>query len=296
MIIRKYITEVQMKEKIKTVFIEYTIITLSIIGMAVGIYFFKFPYKFAFGGVTGYASMVEKLTPLTATQFTNIANTLLLVLGFIFVGKSFGIKTIYASVILTICLWLFERLIPLSQPLTKEPFLEMVLAIFIPSVSTGILFNVGASSGGTDILAMILKKYTDSNDIGMMLFVVDVVAVVMSFFIFGVTNGLFSAVGLVGKSFIIDGVIENINLCKCFTIVCDDPEPICDFIIHKLNRSATVYEAKGAFAHNKKTIVLTTMRRTQAVKLRNYIKQVQPGTFMMITNSSEIIGKGFQNV
>ena len=285
-----------MNDKLKIIFREYTIITLSILAMAIGIYFFKFPYNFAFGGVTGYATMIGALTNLTATRFSNIANMVLLVVGFICIGKSFGIKTIYASIELTIILELLERFVPLSGPLTDQPFLEMVLAVSIPSVATGILFNIGASSGGTDILAMILKKYTKSNELGIMFIAVDVLAVIMSFFVFDIKTGLFSALGLVGKSFIIDGAIESINLCKCFTIVCDTPEPICEYIINNLHRSATIYEAKGAFAHNKKTIILTTMKRSQAVKLRNYIKRIDPSSFMMITNSSEIIGKGFQNV
>ena len=285
-----------MTDKLKIIFKEYTIITLSILAMAIGIYFFKFPYNFAFGGVTGYATMIGALTNLTATRFSNIANMVLLVVGFICIGKSFGIKTIYASIELTIILELLERFVPLSGPLTDQPFLEMVLAVSIPSVATGILFNIGASSGGTDILAMILKKYTKSNELGIMFIAVDVLAVIMSFFVFDIKTGLFSALGLVGKSFIIDGAIESINLCKCFTIVCDAPEPICEYIINNLHRSATIYEAKGAFAHNKKTIILTTMKRSQAVKLRNYIKRIDPSSFMMITNSSEIIGKGFQNV
>ena len=285
-----------MNDKLKIILKEYTIITLSILAMAIGIYFFKFPYNFAFGGVTGYATMIGALTNLTATRFSNIANMVLLVVGFICIGKSFGIKTIYASIELTIILELLERFVPLSGPLTDQPFLEMVLAVSIPSVATGILFNIGASSGGTDILAMILKKYTKSNELGIMFIAVDVLAVIMSFFVFDIKTGLFSALGLVGKSFIIDGAIESINLCKCFTIVCDVPEPICEYIINNLHRSATIYEAKGAFAHNKKTIILTTMKRSQAVKLRNYIKRIVPSSFMMITNSSEIIGKGFQNV
>jgi uncharacterized membrane-anchored protein YitT (DUF2179 family) len=95
------------------------------------------------------------------------------------------------------------------------------------------------------------------------------------------------------KSFMIDNIIENINMCKCFNIVCDDPEPIVHFIMEELNRGATVYEAKGAFTHEPKTVIMTTMRRAQAVKLRNFIHETEPGAFMLISNSSEIIGKGF---
>ena len=91
----------------------------------------------------------------------------------------------------------------------------------------------------------------------------------------------------------IDEVIENINLCKCFTIICDDPDPICEYIIHDLNRSATTYKAQGAFTHHNKTVILTTVKRGQAVWLRNYIRKKEPDAFILISNSSEIIGKGF---
>ena len=96
------------------------------------------------------------------------------------------------------------------------------------------------------------------------------------------------------KSLVIDGVIENINLCKYFTIVCNDPQPICDFIHKELRRSATVFSAEGSFTHKDKYVIMTVMKRSQAVQLRNYIRFHEPTAFMMITNSSEIIGKGFR--
>ena len=194
--------------------------------------------------------------------------------------------------LMSLLLSVMERIYPLSQPLTSEPLLELVFAVFLPAVGSAVLFNIGASSGGTDIIAMILKRHTSFN-IGTMLFLVDAASVVMSFFVFGAETGLYSTLGLMAKSLVIDGVVENINQCKCFNIVCDDPDPICSFIIHKMGRSATIYEAKGAFTHHKKAVVMTTLSRGQAVRLRNYVRTVEPDAFMMITNSSEIIGKGF---
>ena len=144
-----------------------------------------------------------------------------------------------------------------------------------------------------DILAMILKKYTSFN-IGSALFVVDLLITVAACFIFDPTTGLFSFTGLMAKSLVIDGVIENINLCKYFTIVCDEPDPICDFIHDALNRSATIFKGEGTYTHQQKFIILTVMKRSQAVQLRNFLKKNDPGAFMMITNSSEIIGKGFR--
>ena len=269
---------------------EYGTITVSILILVIGIYFFKFPNNF--GGVTGFSTIFSRLAPISAGDFTFLVNGILLVIGFFFLGRAFGLKTVYASMLMSFLLSVMERIYPLSRPLTDEPLLELVFAVFLPAVGSAVLFNIGASSGGTDIVAMILKKHTSFN-IGTMLFLVDAASVIMSFFVFGAATGLYSTLGLMAKSLVIDGVVENINQCKCFNIVCDDPDPICNFIINKLGRSATVYEAKGAFTHHKKTVVMTTLSRGQAVRLRNYVRTVEPDAFMMITNSSEIIGKGF---
>lgn len=271
---------------------EYAVITASVLVMVVGIYYFKFPNNFSFGGVTGFATVISRMTGWSAGDFTFIVNMGLLVLGFLFLGKVSGIKTVYASVLMSVGIAVLERLNPVTLPLTQEPLLELMFAIFLPAIGSAVLFNIGASSGGTDIIAMILKKHTNLN-IGTVLLFVDLTAVVMSFFVFGPTTGLFSSLGLAAKSLVIDGVIESINQCKCFNIVCDEPEPICEYIIDYLGRSATVYEAQGAFTHHKKTVIMTTMKRAQAVKLRNFIRRREPTAFILISNSSEIIGKGF---
>lgn len=271
---------------------EYALITGAVLVMVIGIYFFKFPNHFAFGGVSGLSTVISQMTGMTASTFTNIANYALLVVGFAFLGKSVGVRTVYATIVMSIGLELLEKLVPLSAPLTSEPLLELIFAIACPAIGSAILFNISASSGGTDIIAMILQKYT-SIHIGTALLLVDLASVILSFFVFGPATGLYSLLGLIGKSLGIDGVIESMNRSKCFTIVCDHPDPICDYIINTLHRSATVYEAKGAFTHQPKTVIMSTMKPHQAIHLRNFIRQTEKGAFIQITNSSEIIGKGF---
>ncbi len=279
----------------KKTLMDYLILTLATVFLVVGVYIFKFPNHFSFGGVTGIAVVLGDILPFSPSTINFILNMLLLVLGFLFLGKSTGIKTVYVSVLTSIGLSLLEWLAPMQAPLTNQPVLELIFAIVMPAVSSAILFNMGASGGGTDIIAMILKKYT-SVSIGIALFIVDLVIVAASCLIFDIQTGLFSFCGLLAKTLVIDDVIENINLCKYFTIVCDEAEPICQFINNTLNRSATIYEARGAYTHKPKTIILTVMQRSQAVQLRNFIKKSQPEAFMMITNSSEIIGKGFRGL
>ena len=282
-----------MRAKLARASFEYSVITFATLLLVVGVYFFKFPNNFSFGGVTGIAVVLSAMSKASASSYTFIINMALLVFGFLFLGKSFGAKTVYVSVLTSVGLSALEKLFPMSAPLTTEPVLELIFAIFLPALSAAILFNIGASGGGTDIIAMILKKYTKLN-IGAALFLVDLGIVVASCLVFDAQTGLCSMCGLLAKSLVVDNVIESINLCKYFTIICNDPEPICEFITKELNRSATVYQAEGAYQHNQKTVILTVMKRSQAVELRNYIRMNQPSAFIAITNSSEIIGKGFR--
>ncbi len=284
-----------MKAKLARTAFEYGVITVATLLLVVGVYFFKFPNNFSFGGVTGIAVVLSAMSKASASSYTFIINMALLVLGFLFLGKSFGAKTVYVSVLTSVGLSALEKLFPMSAPLTTEPVLELIFAIFLPALSAAILFNIGASGGGTDIIAMILKKYT-SVPIGTALFLVDCVIVISSCFVFDIQTGLFSLTGLLAKSLVIDNVIESINRCKVFLIVCDDPDPICEFIYRDLKRSATVYKAHGAFTHNQKMIIMSVMKRGQAVQLRNFVKRYQPGAFIAIVNSSEIIGKGFRGL
>ena len=283
------------KWKIKKNIFDYIMMTAASVILVVGVYFFKFPNHFSFGGVTGMAVVLSAVTPLSAGSINFVINMLLLLVGFIFLGKSFGIKTVYVSVLTSVGLSILEKVYPMSRPFTGEPVLELMFAIVLPSLSSAILFNIGASGGGTDIVAMVLKKHTPIN-IGTALFLVDLFITVAACFVFDAQTGLCSLCGLLAKSLVIDGVIENINLCKYFTIICDNPEPICEFIHTELMRSATIFHAEGSYAHQQKYVILTVMKRGQAVQLRNFIKLNQPRAFMMITNSSEIIGKGFRGL
>ena len=136
-----------MKSKLKN----FSLLTISTLIMAVGIYFFKFANNFTFGGITGMAVLVARFTPLSAGDFSFIANILLLIIGFIILGRDFAAKTAYSTILLSVSLSLLERIFPMSKPLTDEPLLELVFAILLPALGSAVLFNIGASSGGTDV-------------------------------------------------------------------------------------------------------------------------------------------------
>ena len=280
-----------MKERIKY----FSMLTFSTLLIAVGTYFFKFTNNFTFGGITGLAVLIARTGLISAGDFNLIMSMILLVIGLFVLGKKFAAKTAYCSILLSVALSVMERIWPMNQPFTDQPMLELCFAIVLPALGSAILFNIGASSGGTDIIAMILKKYS-SFDIGRALLLSDVVITGAGFFVFDIETGLYSLLGLAIRSFMIDTFIESFNLSKYFNVVCDHPERICDFIVHTLNRSASVCHAKGAYSGKDKYIIFTALNRVQAVRLRNYIRQTDPDAFILISNTSEIIGKGFHSI
>ena len=283
-------------QKYRTVILEFLLLTLGTALVAAGVYFFKFPNNFSTGGVTGIAVILSALFPsVSSATFTSIINVIFLILGFLVLNKNFGLRTVYCTLFFSAFLSLLERVCPMDGPLTDQKLLELFFAVIFPAIGTAIVFNLQGSTGGTDILAMILKKYT-SLDIGHALLISDVLIAGSTVIFFGIETGLFSILGLLLKSTLVDSVAETINRKKSFTVVTEHPELACDFITHRLKRSATFWEAEGAYTHTKRYVVLSALSRTQAVSLRRYLKQEDPHAFILVENSSEIFGKGFMQV
>ena len=281
-----------MNTRAKAALKEFPLLTLGTALVALGVYFFKFPNNFSTGGVTGIAILLSAIFPVSSSTFASVLNIAFLILGFIVLNKGFGARTVYCSLLFSALLSGLEWLCPLSGPLTDQPLLELLFAVILPALGSGILFNMQGSTGGTDILAMILKKYT-SLDIGQALLYVDVIVAGSTLFLISIETGLFSLLGLLLKSVLVDTVIESINRKKSVILVTSFPEDVSSFITHNLGRSATIWEAKGAYTHEAKWVVMTALSRNQAVILRRHLKGIDPHGFMLITNSSEIFGKGF---
>lgn len=263
---------------------------------ALGIAFFKTPNHFAFGGTSGVSIILSTLFPKwNVGIFMWIVNAVLVLLGFLFLGiRSMG-WTIYSSFALSFFVSLCETVYPLSGPLTADTFLELCFAVILPAVGSAMVFNVGASTGGTDILAMILHKHT-SLEIGRALMLSDLGIVLIAAYIYGAKTGLYCILGLILKCTVVDGMIESFNLRKVCTVISSHPDEISDFIIHKLHRSATEQEAFGAYTKSEKKVLMTVLTRSEATHLRIYLRKIDPGAFMTIVNSSEIVGKGFRSI
>ena len=273
----------------------FFLMTAGCILLAVGVYFFKIPNGFATGGVTGIGTILAKITPISAGVWIWGLNIGLLLVGFVFLGKGTGIKTVYCSMLYSAITYVLEIVVPLSEPLSNQPLMELVYAMLLTSIGSALIFNANASSGGTDITALILKKYT-SLDVGKALLAVDFLVAASSFLVFNIQAGLFSMLGLFAKAFIVDAVIDNLNTCKYFVVITEKREEISEFIMETLGHGVTVANVVGEYTKQDKVMIHTVCKRVEAVRLRSKIKDIDPGAFIIITTSSEIIGRGFRGV
>ena len=273
----------------------WAFLNMGILMMSVGIYFFKTPNSFATGGVSGISIVLAILFPsVSQATFMLIINVVLLILGVIILGKECGMLTIFCSLMMSVETWLFEYFVPLRSPMTNSPLLELVYAVLLTGIGAAIIFRSKASSGGTDIVALILRKYTSMN-VGRALLLSDFLIAASTFFVAGVSAGLFSLAGLFAKVFVVDDILDSMNMCKAFTIITTKAQEIDDFIMNDMNHSATVHKAVGAYTGESKQIIITVCRRTEALKLRKRVKEIDPHSFIIITKTSEIMGKGFRD-
>jgi len=273
----------------------FLFMNLGCILLAVGIYFFKIPNGFVTGGVSGIGTLFGKITPISPAVWIWILNIVLMLLGFVLLGKQNGVKTVYCSMLYSAIMYFLEKYFVIGMPLSDQPLLELIYAMILTSVGSAIIFNCDASSGGTDIAALILKKYTNT-DVGKALLCVDFIVASSSFFVFDITTGLFSLLGLFAKAFIVDSVIESFNTCKYFVVITNKRDEISDFIISTLRHGVTVSTVRGEYTKEEKTMIHTVCKRAEAIKLRNKLKQIDPHSFVIITTSSEIVGRGFRTV
>lgn len=279
------------KEKMQ----EFFLMNLGTVLVSAGVYFFKFPNHFSMGGVSGLAILLGQAVQvpwLTPSVFNSVLNLFFLVLGFLMLDKAFGLRTVYCTILYSALVQIFEWTCPLDGPLTDQKMLELFFAVILPSVGAAILFNINASTGGTEIAALILKKHSGM-DVGRALLVCDVAIAAAALFIFNVEAGLYSLLGLVFKSVLVDSSIESFNRRKAFFVITSRPEQVTDYVTHSLGRGATVWQAEGAYTHETHHVVLTVLSRGQAVVLRQYLKRTDPQAFLIVANSSEIFGKGF---
>lgn len=280
-----------MKDKIR----EYVIITIGFILVSIGIEYFYVPANITAGGATGVSMVLHhyfRFLPLGSIMM--VINAVIFILGFLLIGSNFGAKTIYASFGLSGSLWIMEK-IWTPHNLTNDLLLASIVGTIIMGLGLGIVFSQNASTGGSDVIAKILNKYFHF-DIGKCLQSVDVIVVILGFFTFGIQKALYALICVILNGLIIDKVLEGFTTVKSVAIFSEDSEAVKNYIIKEINRGCTVFEGKGGYTNAPSSVVYSVMDRTQLVKLRGFIKKNFPSAFIIVNESHEVLGQGFQSI
>ena len=275
----------------------YLLITLGTVLMAVGVYFFEFANNFSTGGTSGLALVLSEMTGwMSPAQLASIFNIFLLMIGLLVLGKGFTVKTIYSTLLLSLLLNVFEQCFPMNAPFTNQKTVELFIDMILVSLGAALIFNEDGSSGGTDVIAMILKKFTRIN-VGKALLIVDSAVILLSFSAFGTETGILSLFAITIRALVVDGAIDNFNSSKFLMIITDKEEEILHYIMHDLERGASVVNnCVGAYTNNEKKMIVSVVDKREAVKLKKKIKEIDPVAFVIVGTTNDIQGDGFKPI
>ncbi|NLZ34946.1 YitT family protein [Clostridium isatidis] len=277
-----------MKDRLK----EYLLIFIGVILVAVALEYFFIPNDIAAGGVTGLAVVITKYIPVISTgSLVFIMNLILFIVGFIFLGKAFGLKTIVASLLLSgIMIFIEQFFNPFA--LTEDLMLAAIFGTAITALGMGIIFNVNASTGGTDIVAKILNDYFNI-DVGKSLLAVDFIITLLGALTFGLDKGLYAMLTVVMNGILIDKVIEGFKKCKEVIIISTENHKISQFIMNDLDRGCTYLKGIGAFSGEETRVIYAVLGRSEFIRLKQYISKVDPQAFITVGEVHEVMGEGF---
>ena len=271
---------------------EYLLTTIGVALTAIALEYFFFPCDIAAGGVSGIGLVVNKVSGLDTSIVVLVLNILLFILAFIVLGKSFGAKSIYATVMLSVFMWIIEKILK-PGILTENMFLASVFGSILLGMGAAIVFHQGASTGGTSIIAAIISKFTPIG-IGISVLLTDSFVCLLAISVFGVDKGLFGFFSVILIGLIIDKFIDWFNTCKQVFIITSKEKEIVNHIIKNIDRGCTVLNGNGGYTGSDVKIIYTVLNSNQFIALKKHVKEIDPAAFLTVNDSTEVLGEGFK--
>ncbi|WP_418543731.1 YitT family protein [Intestinibacter bartlettii] len=282
-------------KKNKDILIQYIGLIMACMIMAVGLNMFLVPKTIAPGGLSGLSVVISKLTGFPVSNILFTISTPLLLFSVKILGKKDAIKTFIGMAILTLSLKVTEPLSTIS--LTDNTLLAAISGSILVGLSLGILFRIDASTGGTDLIALMLNRIIPSIPVSKCLSMIDGTVVVLA----GVVNmnfetGLYSAIALYIMVKIIDTITAGFDYAKAFFIITEKKDVLQEAII-ELNRGITILDAKGGYTNEDKNVMLVVVnQKKQEVVLKKMVKELDEKSFIIVTDVYEVLGKGFKSI
>ena len=272
---------------------KFFIINVGVFIVSIALHFFLVPDELAVGGSTGLAILISSVFPnISMSGILLVINSILLVIGLFTLGKVFGAYTIYSTFATSFFLKLLEVFYPMSGPLTDDIFIDLFFGILIRSIGLAFVLNQGASTGGTDIIGMIVKKYTNFS-IGAGLALSDGLITLGALIIYGPKTGMYSLFGVFMNSIMVDKILAGFDSKFSLTISSDKIEAINNFILNDIERGSTIYNAEGGYSHDNRIILTTVVSRKDYIRLKNFVAEIDPNAFVYVSQVNEVAGLGF---
>ena len=267
---------------------ELIMITIATAIVAAAVFFFLIPSHVSVGSISGLAIVLGNFIPLPISEITMVLNVVLLVVGFLFIGREFGGKTVYTSILLPAIIGVFEVLFPNNTSMTADPFLDMLCYIFVVSIGLAMLFNRNASSGGLDIVAKLMNKYLRM-ELGKAMSLSGMCVALSSALVYDKKIVVLSVIGTYLNGIVLHHFIFGSNIKKRVCIISKKEEEIRQFILHELHSGATIYEAIGAFDFQKHREIITIVDKNEYSRLMSYIAKTDSDAFVTVYAVNEII-------
>ena len=277
-----------MKEKIS--FRELAILAFGMFIVGIAVYYIMMPAGFVVGTISGLVMVLTHFIPLQASTLTLILNMGLLVLGFIFIGKDFGGKTVVASLLLPLYLRFFEAVTPTVPPLTPDPLINVICFALVISLGQAILFNINASSGGLDIVAKLMNKYLHM-ELGKALTISGFVIAATSILVYDREILVISLLGTYLGGIVLDHFIDGSHMRKKVSIISPHYQEIQEFVVKKLTRGVTLYPARGGWDNSERIELVTILQKNEYAQLLGFVQKVDPAAFVTVSTVGEVIGQ-----
>ncbi|NLB82260.1 MAG: YitT family protein [Clostridiaceae bacterium] len=269
---------------------KYAIIIFGTFISATAISLFLAPNKITSGGISGVATVVHYLWHFPIGVSALFLNIPLFIIGIRYEGRNFGIKSIYATVLMS----LFIDLLSGFAPVTDDIFLAAVFGGVLMGTGLGLVFISEATTGGTDIIAKLIQRVVRHLQLGKLILFIDILIIVLATVVFGDYKiGLYSAISLYASTHMIDVIIDGGKFAKTVFIISDNYSEIADGIKNELKRGVTGLIGKGMYSGNNKTILMCTLKRNEVPKLKDLVKEKDRFAFVILTDVREVLGEGF---
>lgn len=266
---------------------DFLAITIGTLFVAVAVFFFMLPSNLAVGSVSALALVISNFIPLQVSVITMIFNVVLLILGYLLIGKDFAIKTVYATILLPVMLWVFETLLPDFQSLTQDPFLDMIGYVIIVSLGLSILFSYNSSTGGIEVIAKLMNKYLRM-ELGQAISISGMLVALSSAVCYDSKTVFLSMLGTYLGGLVLDYYIFGLNIKRRVCIISEKHEQIVEYILHDLHSGASLYDAIGAYDRKVRREINAIVDRNEYKKLMDYVRKTDPKAFITVYSVSEI--------